>query len=294
MKHNKLTPWLFVGPALLVLGLYALFPIVRTIGLSFFQKNLDTGLAARFCGLANYAAIRYDFHFLAVLKNTLLLTASSVSLELVLGLAFAVLIHRRFPGRGVARTSLLIPWALPTAIMALGWMWIFNDVGGVCNDLLMRLGIIEKNVAWLAKPGTAVLSLVIAEVWKTTPFVFVILLTGLQGIPGTVYEAAGIDGASGVRAFWYITLPLLRPAILMAVIFRSIQTFGIFDLVFILTGGGPGGSTETVAMYIYQTGMRYLDFGYGAALVVVTFLLVVVVVCAGYFLLQIRKKPNYA
>jgi multiple sugar transport system permease protein len=294
MKQSKYAAWFFIGPAMLTVGIFAFYPIVRTIILSFYQKNLDTGLTARFAGLQNFRAIFYDFHFFAVLKNTAVLTVCCVSLEIVLGLLFALLMHRKFAGRGAARTSLLVPWALPTAIMALGWMWIFNDVYGVFNDILLRLHLIDHNVAWLAKPSTALLALVIADVWKTTPFVYVIILTGLQGIPYQVYEAAGIDGATRLRAFFHITLPLLKPSILMAAALRGIQTFGIFDLVYILTGGGPGGSTETVAIYIYQTCMRYLDFGYGAALVVATFFMVAVITVAGYILLNRKKKVSYA
>jgi multiple sugar transport system permease protein len=170
--------------------------------------------------------------------------------------------------------------------MGLAWAWIFNDQYGVVNDLLQRLGLIQTGISWLGEPTLAMMALIIADVWKTTPFISIILLAGLQSIPQDLYEAHSMDGANPWQSFCQITLPLLMPQILIALLFRFAQAFGIFDLVQVMTGGGPAGATETVSIYIYSTVMRYLDFGYGAALVVVTFLLLILAVAITARLLQ--------
>ena len=186
------------------------------------------------------------------------------------------------------RTIALLPWALPTAVMGLAWAWIFNDQYGVVNDILRRLGLItaDTDLTWLGEPNLAMIALIIADVWKTTPFIAIILLAGLQSIPQDLYEAYAIDGAKPWQSFQRITLPLIMPQILIALLFRFAQAFGIFDLVQVMTGGGPAGATEMVSIYIYATIMRYLDFGYGAALVVVTFLLLILAVAITFILLQ--------
>ncbi|HHP7232356.1 MAG TPA: carbohydrate ABC transporter permease, partial [Xenococcaceae cyanobacterium] len=183
----------------------------------------------------------------------------------------------------------IIPWALPTAIMGLAWAWIFNDRFGVANDILQRLGLIETGINWLGEPGLAMIALIIADVWKTTPFISIILLAGLQSISLDLYEAHKIDGASPWQSFSQITLPLLMPQIAIALLFRFAQAFGIFDLVQVMTGGGPAGSTETVSIYIYSTVMRYLDFGYGAALVVATFVSLITTVALVAWLFNRNK-----
>jgi multiple sugar transport system permease protein len=185
-----------------------------------------------------------------------------------LGTALALLLDRPFRGRGALRAVVLVPWALPTSVMALAWAWIFHDTFGMANDLLARLGLLGEPVAWLAHPGTAMGALVVADAWKTTPFVALILLAGLQGIPQEVLEAARVDGAGPWQRFRRITLPLLLPSLVVATLFRSIQAWGAFDLVYVMTGGGPGGSTETLSLYAFQSWFRYLDFGYGAAVAV--------------------------
>jgi multiple sugar transport system permease protein len=159
----------------------------------------------------------------------------------------------------------MLPWTLPTAVMSLAWAWIFNDAFGVANDLLVRIIPGAQPIAWLGQPATAMLAMVVSDVWKTTPFVMLIVLAGLQGIPGSVTEAARLDGLPPWTRFRRITLPLLRPAIVVAVAFRMIQAWGAFDVVYVMTGGGPGGATETVSLYAFVNYFRYLDFGYGAA-----------------------------
>jgi len=281
-----MTGWIMLIPALLVLGLVFIYPIARAFWLSWFTENLGTQLQPVFSGLSNYQRMIGDGRFWQSLWNTSVFTIASVVLELLLGLGVALVLNKSFFGRGVVRTIAIIPWALPTAVMGLAWAWIFNDQYGVVNDLLLRLGLIETGINWLGTPTLAMIALIVADVWKTTPFISIILLAGLQSISEDLYEAHRLDGASPWQSFRQITLPLLMPQILIALLFRFAQSFGVFDLVQVMTGGGPAGSTETVSIYIYSTVMRYLDFGYGAALVVVTFLLLVLAVAAISLLLK--------
>ncbi len=221
-----------------------------------------------------------DGRFRLSLRNTMVFTASSVLLELLLGTALALLLDRSFRGRGAVRAIVLLPWALPTAVMALAWAWIFNDSFGVANDLLQRSGLAHGPIAWLSEPASAMAALVIADVWKTTPFVALIVLAGLQGIPAEVLEAARIDGLSAPQRFRRVVLPLLVPSLLVAALFRAAQAYGAFDLVYVMTGGGPGGSTETVSLYAFQATFRYLDSAYGAAVALAGFLIALVLAAA--------------
>ena len=285
-KRERLTGWLILFPALIILGLVFIYPILRAFWLSWFTENLATQLQPVFTGFGNYQRMIGDGRFWQSLWNTSVFTAISVTLELIFGLGVALVLNKSFFGRGVVRTIAIIPWALPTAVMGLAWAWIFNDQYGVVNDILRRLGLIDTGINWLGTPALAMTALIVADVWKTTPFISIILLAGLQSIPEDLYEAHKMDGASPWQSFYLITLPLLMPQILIALLFRFAQSFGVFDLVQVMTGGGPAGSTETVSIYIYSTVMRYLDFGYGAALVVVTFLLLVIAVAITSLLLK--------
>lgn len=287
-NHDRRIAILLLAPALLLLlGVYG-YPIARSFGMSFFAENLGTQLQPVFHGLGNYGRMMGDGRFWQSLGNTTVFTLVSVAIELVLGLAIAMVLNQAFIGRGLVRTIAILPWALPTAVMAVGWGWIFNDQYGVVNDILQRLHLIDSGINWLGNPTLAMVSLVIADVWKTTSFVSILLLAGLQSIPNDLYEAHAMDGATPWQSFTQITLPLLVPQIAIAVLFRFAQSFGVFDLVQVMTGGGPAGSTEMVSLYIYSTVMRYLDFGYGAALTVVTFILLIVVVLCVAWLLQKR------
>lgn len=288
-KQEKRTGWLLILPALFIIALVCIYPILRAFSLSVFTQNLGTQLQPVFSGLNNYQRILADGRFWQTLWNTTVFTSISIILELILGLFIALILNQSFKGRGLVRTATLIPWALPTAVMGLAWAWIFNDQYGVVNDILQRLNLINSPMTWLGEPSRAMCALIIADVWKTTPFIAIILLAGLQSISQDLYEAHAMDGANSIQSFSQITLPLITPQIIIALLFRFAQAFGIFDLVQVMTGGGPAGATETVSVYIYATIRRYLDFGYGAALVVVTFLLLIVAVCiAACFLSKLR------
>lgn len=245
--------WSFAVPALVLMALVNLIPIVS---------------AVRYA--EGFHRLPQDGRMFAALWNTLRFTAYAVSLETVLGLLMALLLARPFAGRGLVRAVVLIPWALPTAIMAMAWQWIYNPEYGVLGDLLFKAGLAASpRIAWLADPGSAMAACVLADVWKTTPFMALLFMSGLANIPDELYEAAGIDGAGPVRRFFLITLPMLKPTLALAVVFRAIQSFGVFDLVWVLTGGGPGGSTRMIALYVYDNVFRYLELGYACALTLV-------------------------
>nr|WP_199302588.1 MULTISPECIES: sugar ABC transporter permease [unclassified Coleofasciculus] len=293
--REQRTGWILLMPALLVLLLVYGYPIVRAFWLSLFTKNLGTELQPVFVGLDNYGRMAGDGRFWQSFWTTTVFTTSAVIIELLLGLGIALVLTQKFRGRSLVRTTAILPWALPTALIGLAWGWIFNDQFGVVNDILRRVGLIEGGINWLGDPTLALMAVIFADVWKTTPFISILLLAGLQSISPDLYEAHSIDGATPWQNFTRITLPLLMPQILIALLFRFAQSFGIFDLIAVMTGGGPGGSTEVVSLYIYSTVMRYLDFGYGAALVVVTFtLLIVAVAIASFLLSRSRAKTSGA
>ena len=245
--------WSFAAPALILMALVSLIPIGQTV-----------------VGASDFAQIPSDSLLRATLKNTFFFTFATVSIELVLGLGMAMVLVRPFPGRGWVRAAMLIPWALPTAIMAMSWQWIFNADYGVLGDLLFRLGLSQTpRIPWLASSGLAMAACILADVWKTTPFMALLLMSGLSAIPKDIYEAASIDGAGPVKRFFMITLPLLRPTIALACVFRAIQSFGVFDLIWVLTGGGPGNKTKMVALYVYDHAFRYFNTGYAYALTLV-------------------------
>jgi multiple sugar transport system permease protein len=291
--REQLRGWMLVIPALIILALVYAYPILRAFWLSTFTQNLGTQLQPEFTGMSNYSRLIGDGRFWASIWNTAVFTFFSLLLELVLGMGIALTLNQAFRGRGWVRTAAILPWALPTALIALAWRWIFNDQFGVVNDLLVRFTPMQEGINWLGQPGLAMMATIIADVWKTTSFVSILLLAGLQSIPQDLYEAHAIEGATPLQSFRQITLPLLMPQIVIAMLFRFSQAFGIFDLVQVMTGGGPAGATEVVSLYIYDTVRRYLDFGYGASLVVVTFLILIAVVAiAGLLLARLRKSAG--
>ncbi|MDI3297762.1 MAG: sugar ABC transporter permease [Bacillota bacterium] len=266
--------WLLLLPAALVMSGVALLPTALTVGQSFYRVTLTpAGFASTWAGLRNYGLLLASDEFRQALAFTLLFTVATVAAELLLGLLLALAIRSTLPGRGLVRTLMLVPWALITVVSAEAWRFIDDGTYGVANAILMGLGLIDHRVAWLSQPGLAVGALMVADVWKTVPFVGLLLLAGLETIPDELHEASRIDGASGWRGFWTITLPLLRPSILLALLYRTIQAFvGLFDLPFVMTGGGPGYATESVAIYAWKQMFQNLRFGEGAAASVFAFL----------------------
>ncbi len=272
-REERRAAWAFVAPALAVIFLIAIFPLFWTMKESLYRHDLRMPwLGEPFVGLENFARVFQDPRFSAALLHTLFFTLVSVGLEMVLGLFIALAVNRSFRGRGLLRASFLLPWAMPTVVAALVWRFLFASDSGLVNTLLVGSGIVAEPVVWLAGRWTAWVPLILADVWKTTPFVALLLLAGLQNIPGELYEAASMDGASARAQFLHVTLPMLKPALLVALIFRTLDAFRVFDLVYVLTGGGPGTATEPLALYTFNTLFQDLRFGTGAALSVIVFL----------------------
>ncbi|MFQ5957650.1 MAG: carbohydrate ABC transporter permease [Candidatus Brocadiales bacterium] len=274
-------------PTIAVILCVAVYPTLSVLWLSLHRKMLIFNIS-EFVGLDNYARLLGDARFWNSLFNTFYFTVLSVSLELFFGLLIALAIHKAFPGRGLMRALVLIPWAIPTVVSAKMWQWIYNPDFGIMNYLLREGGAISANVNWLGHKFIAIHAVILVDVWKTTPFVALLLLAGLQVIPEDLYKAAMVDGASAWRRFWHITLPLLKPAILIAMLFRTLDSFRIFDTVYVLTGGGPGNKTETLSVYAYKLMFQTLQFGYGSTVSVITFLCVMFI-----SLLYIRFLGGY-
>jgi ABC-type sugar transport system permease subunit len=262
---------LLCAPALVAIAAVALFPLGYTFWESLHLHDLRMPWRGRpFIGLANYAEALADARFWQALAHTAGFTAVSVGLELGLGLALALLLHGSFAGRGIARTIALLPWAMPTVVVALVFRFLFEPAGPA-DALLLGLGVTGEPPAWLGDASLSWLPIVLADVWKTTPFVALLLLAGLQNIDPSLYEAARIDGARPLGLFVHVTLPGLWPALIVALLFRAVDALRVFDLIYVLTGGGPGTATEPLAMYSFTAFLRNLRFGYGSALAVIVF-----------------------
>ena len=263
--------WAMVLPAVGTILLIALFPLVWTVWESLHLHDLRMPWLGRpFIGLDNYIEALGDERFREALVHTLAFTVASVTLELTLGCVLALAMNRAFRGRGLVRAAILVPWAIPTVVAALIWRFMFDGDSGIVNAALASLGVDPP--VWFVDRLAAWVPVVLGDVWKETPFVALLLLAGLQGIDASLYEAARIDGASAWRQFRHITLPLLKPALLVALIFRTRDAFRVFDLVYVMTGGGPGTATEPIALYTFTSLLQNLRFGYGSALSVLVFL----------------------
>jgi ABC-type sugar transport system permease subunit len=274
LASDRKLAWAFASPAVSVIALIAIFPLAWTVWNSFHLQDLRMPWLGRpFIGLGNYLELGRDPRFWSSLGHTLFFTAASVSVELILGLALALGMNSAFRGRGAARATSLLPWAIPTVVAALLWRFMFDSQAGIVNALLVALGALNRPIVWFIDATTAWVPVILADVWKTTPFVALLLLAGLQNIDKTLYEAAEVDGAGAWWRLRHITIPLLKPTILVALIFRTLDAFRVFDLVYALTGGGPGTATEPIALYTHTTILQNLRFGYGSALSVVIFAL---------------------
>jgi len=265
--------WSFVAPALGVILLVAIFPLAWTAWESLHLHDLRMPwLGQPFVGLENYLEVLGDGRFWAAMGHTAFFTVATVGIELVLGLALAMAMNRAFRGRGLMRAAVLVPWAIPTVVAALLWRFIFDARAGIANAVLMDVGLMQEPFVWFVHSVAAWVPVILGDVWKMTPFVALLLLAGLQNIDRSLYEAAEIDGASPWQKFRHVTLPLLKPAILVTLVFRTLDAFRVFDLIFVLTGGGPGTATEPIALYTFNSLLQNLRFGYGSALSVIIFL----------------------
>jgi trehalose/maltose transport system permease protein len=287
-RQRTRAAWLFVAPMVFVLVAVAGWPLGRTIWFAFTDANLSDLAAAQFVGASNFVYLLSDPDWWQAVRNTLVFATISVTIETILGLAIALALNAHFPGRGTLRAAVLIPWAVPTVVSAQMWSWMFNDVFGIINHLLMGLGIIDKGIAWTASPDTALAAVIMVDVWKTTPFMALLILAGLQMLPGEIYEAARVDGIHPVRVFFKVTLPLLKPALLVAVIFRTLDAMRIFDLIYVMTGNNK--VTMSMSVYARQQLVDFQDVGFGSAAATMLFLLIAVFTAVYLTLAKVGKE----
>jgi len=257
-RRHLLLPYVLVAPAVAVLLALSIYPLIYSITVS-----LQVGDA---WSIGNFTRLASDNFFLTAMAHTFVFAVAALSCEFLLGLGLALLLNSQIRGRGFFRATLLVPMMLPPVVAAIVWRLLLNPNFGAINGTLKEIGINTEALTWTASPSLAMMSVIAVDVWQWTPFVFLVLLAGLQAIPQEPYEAALIDGSSRWQTFWHVTLPLLKPAILIVLLLRTMDLLRVFDQIFILTEGGPGFATETISLYIYRTAFRFFDFGYAAAM----------------------------
>lgn len=263
--------WLLLLPTVIATAVVSLYPLINTLWLSL-RDTVLTGAADGFVGFDNFTRLLSDAYFRGAWLQTIMFTAASTAIETLCGLVFALVLNQKFPLRGLVRAVVLIPWAIPTVATSKMFQRLFDGQVGVVNYLAERVGLIDSYVNFLGESSTALWTIVAADVWKTTPFMTILILAALQTIPGELREAAIVDGAGPVRTLFSITLPMIAPAMFVAALIRALDAFRIFDLPYTLTGGGPAGSTETLSTYAYKQMFSGLQIGYGSAAITITFL----------------------
>ncbi len=271
MKGSHRTALLFLLPSFIFVAVFSLFPILESFRLSFYRLILTLPwLGQKMVGWQNYVDLAEDPVAMESLVTTLIFVGVTIPLELLLGMGIALVLNDVFHGRGLLRAVVLIPWAIPTVVSSQMWRFIFNDRYGLINFIFFG-GDVSRYLAPLADPHLALVAIMAAEIWKTTPFAALILLAGLQGIPDDLYEAASIDGATAWQKFRHVTVPLIRPALLLALLFRTIDSLRVFDLVFVTTQGGPADKTNVLQFYGYKKTFAEGMVGYGSAIAVAVF-----------------------
>jgi len=286
VRRQEGTGYWFVAPATLVLVAVLVVPVVHVVYESFVWTT--PARVRVFPSLRNYAAVTGDEVVRLAATNTVVFTVVSVAGHLLLGLAVAVLLNQRIPGRTLFRNLALLPWMLPPAVVATGWAWLYQNPFGMLNPLLTGLGLLSGSRAWLASPDTAMGAVIVANLWRGFPFISLILLAGLQSIPAVLYEAASVDGASAGRRFRHVTLPGLKRVLLIAATLDVINTVKYFDLIWVMTGGGPANRTEVFATLIYRVAFQFFRGGRAAALAVI---MVVAVAAFSFFYVRLTVRP---
>ena len=287
-QRTRAAMW-FLAPMLIMLFAVAAWPLLRTIYFSFTDTSLTNLYGGKWIGFDNYLKIRElssgriiyrgtlaDPAWWNAVYNTVYFAVISVFFETVLGLLVALVLHAEFKGRGLVRAAILIPWAIPTIVSARMWGWMLNDQFGIINDMLLRAGLIEQKIAWTASIDTAMIAVLVVDIWKTTPFMALLILAGLQMVPKDIYEAAKVDGVHPIKVFFRVTLPLIRPAIMVAVIFRMLDALRIFDLVYVLTPNSK--ATKTMSVISRENLIEFDKFAYGSAQSTLLFLLILIFV----------------
>jgi trehalose/maltose transport system permease protein len=300
MKQRLAAARWFILPMMAALAVVAGWPLLRSIWFSFTDASLTDLYGSEFIGFGNYlrwsvlestGVVRYrgllvDPAWWNAVWNTLRFAVISVSIEAVLGMVVALVLNAEFKGRGIVRAAILIPWAIPTIVSARMWGWMLNDQFGIINDIMLNLGLISQKIAWTASPDTAMTAVLIVDVWKTTPFMALLILAGLQMIPKDIYEAAEIDGVHPVKQFFRITLPLVRPALMVAIIFRLLDALRIFDLIYVLTPNSV--ATKTMSVLARENLFDFDNFAYGSAMSTLLFLIIAIMTILYIWLGRVR------
>ena len=291
--HSKLVEaqtrlaWILLAPSLIVVAAIALVPLAQTIAQSFTNARLASERPITFVGLNNYVNLFTDTDFLRSIWVTVQFSVITVFFEFILGMVIALVVNSNFKGRGPMRAAMLVPWAIITVVSAQMWKWMYNDIYGVINDFLVdKLHFMSGNLAWVSNPATQLPAIEAIDIWKATPFVALLLLAGLQVIPGDIYEAARVDGANGVQQFFMLTLPLLRPAILVTLIFRTLDALRVFDVFYVMFGSNP--TTMPMAVYAQQNIVSFSLLGYGSSVAIAIFLIIGVFVVAYMTILKVE------
>lgn len=284
MRQRVRSAWLFLAPMLLVLAAAAGWPLARTVYFSFTDASLSDLDARQWVGFANYVSVLrmpsgriiYDGLLLdpawwGAVWNTIRFAVVSVTCETILGMVVALVLNAEFTGRGIVRAAILIPWAIPTIVSAKMWQWMLNDQFGIINVVLINLGLIDHKIAWTASADTAMAAVLIVDIWKTTPFMALLILAALQMLPREIIEVAKLDGANPWQIFWRVTLPLIRPAVMVAVIFRALDALRIFDLIYVLTPNNA--HTKSMSVFARENLFEFDKFAYGSAASTLLFLI---------------------
>lgn len=290
-RQRIVSAWAFLAPMLIVLAAVAAWPLARTIWFGFTDASLDRLGQAHWIGFDNYLSwldygngqgewdgLLVDPRWWGAVGNTLRFALISVALETLFGTVIALVLNQSFPGRGLVRAAVLIPWAIPTIVSAKMWAWMLHDQFGILNDLALRLHLIAQPIAWTATPDTAMIAVIIVDVWKTTPFMALLILAGLQMVPTDIYEAARLDGVPPLRLFRKVTLPLILPAVLVAVVFRALDALRVFDLIYVLTPNTD--ATRTMSVFARENLFDFDKFAYGSAASTLLFLVVALITLA--------------
>jgi len=288
-QQDALIGFGLILPSLLIILGISLQPILSTLYLSVFESSRGINMERIFVGFGNYTALLSDSVFWVTIGRTLYFTLVSVGLELVLGLALAHLIHSHPPGWQFLRTSLIIPWAVPTIVNGTMWRWIYNADYGALNGLLLQLGLIDKYIPWLTKPDVAMNLVILADIWHSVPFIALILQAALATLPTDLEEAAAVDGANALQRFLLIRLPLLRPAILVALVIRTVEAFRVFDIIYVITNGGPAFGTVTISYLTYLETFSFGNVGRGSAL---SFLISIFTLIMAFIYIRVLYRPE--
>jgi multiple sugar transport system permease protein len=271
--RNHATPYLFLAPALIAVGVFVIYPIVNVAIQSLFDVNPTKHEGWEFVGIQNYFEAFSDSAVWSVFANSIIWTIGSVALQLIVAMGGALLLQQ-LAGARALRAIFVLPWATPVVVGALAWKLLYQPDYGMINQILGMTGLHGLQHAWLADPNTALAAVVAANVWRGFPFIMVLLIAGMASIPGEIYEAAGVDGASWSRSFWNLTLPLLKPMLLTSTLMALIWTFNNFSLIYVMTGGGPAGATDILTTFVYKSAFSSFDFGYASALSMILFAIV--------------------